>query len=581
MIMTASQSLLPGEKRPENDFIPADQDAIGVVNVTDSVSSRDSETEAAPPLARVVSDGHLSRVVTPGPYTIFTRIQKSFIVAMISVAATFSGLSGNIYFPAIPDIASDLGVSKEAVTLTVTAYMIFQGLSPSFWGALSDSRGRRLTYICTFIVYIGACIGLAETRHYFQLVILRCLQSTGSASTIAIGAGVLGDITTREERGGYMGIYNAGLLAPVAIGPIIGGAMAGSLGWRSIFWFLTIFAGAFLILLIFFLPETLRSLVGNGSFPAKGLAESPLAYLQRRRHLASLPQDGSFDLTQTQSIPSPRPKVHMNPIAPILILFNKQVTSIILFLSLYYTVWQMIISSMSSLFSETYGLNSTQLGLCFIPNGVGCVLGTYATGKYLDWDYAREKVKHATRLAATTTHDPEHGPPPTDVQIHLQQTFPLEKTRLRPALLNSLLEIISVLIFGWTVHYHIHISVPIIFIFVLGWSSTSIQGVITTLLVDVFHKRGASATATINLARCLMGAGGTAAVLPLTNSRLGTGWTFTMLSGLLVVGLGFLWVQVRWGPRWRVEWEMEEKEKEKELEVKEREKRGARRNRER
>ena len=69
--------------------------------------------------------------------------------------------------------------------------------------------------------------------------------------------------------------------------------------------------------------------------------------------------------------------------------------------------------------------------------------------------------------------------------------------------------------------------------------------------------------------------------MPLTNSRLGTGWTFTMLSGLLVVGLGFLWVQVRWGPRWRVEWEMEEKEKEKELEVKEREKRGARRNRER
>jgi len=82
-------------------------------------------------------------------------------------------------------------------------------------------KGRRITYIFTFIIFFGACVGLAETKSYSQLLVIRCLQSTGSASTIVMGAGVIGDITTREERDGYMGIFQAGLLVPSAVGPVI------------------------------------------------------------------------------------------------------------------------------------------------------------------------------------------------------------------------------------------------------------------------------------------------------------------------------------------------------------------------
>src|SRR5271170_7494324 len=188
------------------------------------------------------------------PYTIFTAFQKRLLVLLVSLAATFSGFASNIYFPAIPAIALDLSVSTEQVNLTVTSYLIFQGLSPTLWGAISDVHGRRVTYICTFIVFLGACIGLAETQSYAQLMALRCLQSTGSASTIAIGAGVLGDITTREERGGYMGFFQAGLLIPVAIGPVLGGVFTEKWGWRSVFWYLTIYGGAFLVCLILILP---------------------------------------------------------------------------------------------------------------------------------------------------------------------------------------------------------------------------------------------------------------------------------------------------------------------------------------
>ena len=47
-----------------------------------------------------------------------------------------------------------------------------------------------------------------------------------------------------------MGVFQSGLLVPVAVGPIIGGVIADKFGWRAIFWFLTIYSGVFLLSLI-------------------------------------------------------------------------------------------------------------------------------------------------------------------------------------------------------------------------------------------------------------------------------------------------------------------------------------------
>ncbi|CAL3973495.1 unnamed protein product [Diplocarpon coronariae] len=460
------------------------------------------------------------------PYSIFTRPQKILIITTVSIAATFSGSAGNIYFPAIPSLSAALDVTPELINLTVTSYMVLQGLSPSIWGAFSDVHGRRITYIFTFIVFISACIGLAETRYYYQLVILRCLQSAGSASTIAIGAGVVGDITTREERGGYMGFYQAGLLAPVAIGPVLGGIFAQTLGWRAIFWFLTIYGGVFLTVLIVVLPETLRAMVGSGSKPVKGLSNSLFSHVQRRRN-SQVAEQEKLEKSSTRTSAGKK-KLPVDFLGPIKIIFSIEVTFSIIFLSIYYTVWQMTISVMSTLFKRTYGLSEIQIGLTFIGNGIGCIAGTSTTGKFLDIDYARFKKSFSGDA----------------------EDFPLEKARLRTLYLWSGLQISSVLVFGWTLDKSVHIAVPIICTLILGWSATSIISVMSTFMVDIYPKKSASATAALNLMRCLMGAGGTAAVLPTVNV-IGAGWTFTSLAGILLLGLGLVVVQMAKGPGWR------------------------------
>jgi MFS family permease len=183
---------------------------------------------------------------------------------------------------------------------------------------------------------------------------------------------------------------------------------------------------------------------------------------------------------------------------------------------------------MSTLFERTYSLSQIHIGLTFIANGVGSIIGTITTGKFLDFDYQRFKRGF-------------NGNP---------EDFPIEKARLRTMWLWSGLLIASTLIFGWTLDYSIHISVPIICTFIQGWAATSIISVVTTFLVDIFPKKRASATAALNLVRCLMGAGGTAAVLPIVNG-IGVGWTFTMLVGIMLANLLLVVFQMQQGPKRR------------------------------
>jgi MFS family permease len=75
----------------------------------------------------------------------------------------------------------------SVATLTVTVYMVVQGLAPSFWGSFSDVLGRRVIFIGTFLVYIIANIALGVSTNYAQLMVFRALQAAGSAATISIG----------------------------------------------------------------------------------------------------------------------------------------------------------------------------------------------------------------------------------------------------------------------------------------------------------------------------------------------------------------------------------------------------------
>jgi predicted MFS family arabinose efflux permease len=336
-----------------------------------------------------------------------------------------------------------------------------------------------------------------------------------------------------------MGVFQAGLLTPVAIGPVIGGALSGSLGWRSVFWFLTIYSGIFLVALFAFLPETLRSLVGNGSQKPPGfLARFPLRVYQQHTRTKWTPDD---------ALKTPAARKPIDLTGSVRILFSKSAAPIIIFVAVYYAVWQMSITAMSSLFKQEYGLSDAEIGLTFIANGVGSMVGTLVTGKLLDLDYRRMRAKHETEA--------EQQQSQTDTS-----SFPIEKARLRLIPIFSVLQCLSIATFGWTIQFsrHVHIAVPITTTFITGWTTISTQSLVMTYLVDILPERSAAASASLNLARCFLAAAGTSVVMPMVKA-MGVGWAFTIcvaLQGVATLCAGLQW---RFTAGWRDEAEQRAK----------------------
>jgi MFS family permease len=139
------------------------------------------------------------------PYSVISPWQQNTIIGLAALGGWFSSISSFIYFPAIPFLASDLHVSVQQVNLTFTSYLIMSGIFPSIMGDAADRFGRRPVFLVALAVYFGANIGLALQSHFVLLFVLRMLQGAGISKTFSIAYGVLGDLFTPAERGGYSG----------------------------------------------------------------------------------------------------------------------------------------------------------------------------------------------------------------------------------------------------------------------------------------------------------------------------------------------------------------------------------------
>lgn len=184
---------------------------------------------------------------------------KYLIVLIIAICAIVGPMGTSILLPAIDDVADDLDTTVTIVNMSVGIYLLALGIFPLWWSSFSERHGRRSIYIISFTMFFGFSIGAALSKNIGMLIGFRILCGASSASVQAVGAGTISDLYDIKERGAAMGIYYLGPLGGPLLAPIIGGAVAQGWGWRATQWFLVIIAGFSLILVIFVLPETLRS----------------------------------------------------------------------------------------------------------------------------------------------------------------------------------------------------------------------------------------------------------------------------------------------------------------------------------
>ncbi|XHG02471.1 hypothetical protein AWENTII_005822 [Aspergillus wentii] len=399
-----------------------------------------------------------------------------------------------------------------------------------FIGGFADNAGRRPAYLICFTIYIAANIGLALQNSYAALFVLRCLQSAGSSTTIALSSGVVSDVATASERGSYMGLVTAGSLLGPSIGPVVGGLLAQYLGWRAIFWFLVIFSGAFIAPFLLFFPETARGVVGNGSVPPQKWNMSLISYFRMRQKS----QDGEPAPTS----PSKRKIGFPNPIKTLSIVFQKDTSIILASNAILFAGFYDVSASIPSIYSELYGLNDLQVGLCYIPFGVGAAIASFANGRFLDYNYARIAKALGFPVARNRSTD--------------LRNFPIEKARLQIALPLLAIGSMCVIAFGWFLSFGVHLAAPTTILFFMGLALTGSFNTVSTLLVDLYPSTAATATAANNFVRCLLGAGATALIDPML-SAMGRGWCFTFIAFVMLGTAPLLLIVICFGPGWREE----------------------------
>lgn len=474
-------------------------------------------------------------------YTVFSPSMRRFVVIMAAWASFFSPLSGNIYYPALNSLADEFNTSSSNMNLTLTTYMILQGLAPSIFGDLADMCGRRPAYLLGFTLYIAADVGIALVPSFGGLLALRCLQSAGSSGTIAMASGVAADVSTSAERGKYMGWVLSGAMIGPAIGPILGGIISEFAGWRWIFWFLAILAGCFLIPFLIAFPETGRNVVGNGSIPPQPWNRSIMGFLaaKKKHRVSTANSDAPTEQADTEAreaLAEKRPLRIPNPLNALRIICQPDAAALLAFNSVNFAAFYDISASLPYLFKQIYGFNELEVGLCFIPFGFGCFMAPLFNGPLLDW-----RFRVIARRAGIAI-DTKSGNKIDD--------FPIERARVPVAWPMSTLAAVAVICYGWTMEREAHLAAPLVLLFIMGAAFVASANVCSTLIVDYNPGSPSTATAANNLCRCLFSAGATAVIIDMIHA-MGRGWCFTFIGLVIMAASPLLLVLLKWGPGWR------------------------------
>lgn len=437
----------------------------------------------------------------------------------------------------MPVLATSMSVSTQKINITITTYIILQGISPLFIGDFADKLGRRPVYLLTFTVYVAASLGLAlNTKSYAALLALRTLQSAGCSATAAISYGVLADFATPARRGHVLGMAMVVANTGPTLGPLLGGVIADRVGWNWVFWFLTILGATFLLLLIIAFPETSRKIVDNGS----------LSQPRRNRPVLSLfapfPRNASQDVSIDPARRHDTPLKFPNPLPALRIVLYKDASLVLWISAVHYMAYYCIQATMPTLFTTKYGLNELQIGLTYLSIGLGVACGGFSNGKIMDVNYRRTARDTGLVINHVSGDD--------------MRLYPIEIARTLFAHPLILLDAVLLIAYGWACTYHAHLPILLILQFTLGFLQTCIVQTFNTLLVDIFPANPSTASASGNISRCVLSAAAVTMVQPLLE-RLDYGWVFLLIAGVagstsvcataLIRHKGRNWRQKRWG----------------------------------
>lgn len=178
------------------------------------------------------------------------------LILLLVLLVLFSPLAIDIYLPAIPQMAEQLGAEVTLMQGTITWFLFSMGLGQLLVGPLADRYGRKPIALVGVLLYGLSALAAGFAASLGELMLARVLQGFGACATSVAAFSVVRDSYGPKKSGQMISYLNGAICFIPALAPLLGGWLTAKAGWSANFWFMAGYAVIVGSWLLWRMPET-------------------------------------------------------------------------------------------------------------------------------------------------------------------------------------------------------------------------------------------------------------------------------------------------------------------------------------
>ncbi|MEV6176135.1 MFS transporter [Streptomyces sp. NPDC052015] len=183
--------------------------------------------------------------------------RRLVVLAICCMSLLIVSLDNTVLNVALPAMERDLHATTAGLQWTIDAYTLVLAALLMLAGSTADRIGRRKVFLAGLVVFSAGSLLCSLAPNLDLLIAARAVQAVGGSMLNPVAMSIITNtFTDPRERARAIGVWGAVVGISMAAGPLVGGLLVESVGWRSIFWVNLPVGLAALLLTLRFVPES-------------------------------------------------------------------------------------------------------------------------------------------------------------------------------------------------------------------------------------------------------------------------------------------------------------------------------------
>lgn len=183
--------------------------------------------------------------------------RRMLVLSICCMSLLIVSLDNTALNVALPSMQRELHATTSGLQWTIDAYTLVLASLLMLAGSTADRIGRKRVFMAGLVIFTAGSLLCSLAPNLELLVVFRMVQAVGGSMLNPVAMSIITNtFTDPRERARAIGVWGAVVGISMAAGPLAGGLLVESVGWRSIFWVNLPVGLAALLLTLRFVPES-------------------------------------------------------------------------------------------------------------------------------------------------------------------------------------------------------------------------------------------------------------------------------------------------------------------------------------